>query len=118
MKINNNLGELLKNIRQAKRITINEVAEATGLSVSYISRLEGGSRTNPTIDVLVNLSEFYQTDFFKLVIGNICFDDPSTKVLDIEKELANCENVIIHDKLIKVEKFKSLLEGVYSLISE
>lgn len=117
MDIANNLGELLKSIRQANGIKINEVAEATGLSISYISRLEGGSRTNPTIDVLVNLSKFYHVDLFKLVIGELCFDNNSTKVLNIEKELDQCENVIIHDKLVRVDKFKNLLDNIYSLIN-
>lgn len=118
MELNNNLGELLKKLRQDKKLTINEVAEATGLSVSYISRLEGGSRTNPTVDVLVNLSEFYQVDFFKFVIGNMSFNSNSTKILNLEKELSQCENIVIHNKLINVDKFQNLLNNICTLISE
>lgn len=41
----------LKNIRKEKGLTLENLAEKTGLSIGYICHLEKGSRKNPTIKV-------------------------------------------------------------------
>ena len=38
----------LKQAREAAGLTLGDVAEETGLSVEYLSRLETGAQTNPT----------------------------------------------------------------------
>jgi transcriptional regulator with XRE-family HTH domain len=42
------LGQKLRAIRRGKDITLQQVADATGLSKSYISQIEAG-RANPTM---------------------------------------------------------------------
>lgn len=61
------IGEKLKKIRKAKKITLKQLEEITGISNSYISDLENGRRVNPSVEKLeklakaldVNVVDFY-----------------------------------------------------------
>lgn len=61
------IGEKLKKIRKAKKITLKQLEKITGISNSYISDLENGRRINPSIEKLeklakaldVNVVDFY-----------------------------------------------------------
>ena len=61
------IGEKLKKIRKAKKITLKQLEKITGISNSYISDLENGRRVNPSIEKLeklakaldVNVVDFY-----------------------------------------------------------
>ena len=58
------LGTNIRRLRQDQGKQLAEVADACGLSLSYISNIENDSRstnhrTNPTIDVIARLAEVY-----------------------------------------------------------
>ena len=53
------LGERLRELRQGREYTLLQLAQATSLSVSYLSDLERG-RTTPSLDTLEKLAGFYQ----------------------------------------------------------
>lgn len=61
------LGDNIRKIRKAKKISLNNLARLTGISVGYISDLENNKFTNPTIDKLNKIAqtlEVQTTDFF------------------------------------------------------
>lgn len=41
-------------------VDLKEIAEATGLSRSYISRIVSGERSNPSLDTLRKLAEYFK----------------------------------------------------------
>ncbi|APQ72445.1 helix-turn-helix transcriptional regulator [Clostridium botulinum] len=47
----------IKIIRNKLGLSVYKIAELTGLTPSYISNLENGHKTNPTKDVMENISE-------------------------------------------------------------
>lgn len=49
-----NIGEKLKKARQEKNMKLRDVADATNLSISYISDIENGNST-PPVDTLTSL---------------------------------------------------------------
>jgi transcriptional regulator with XRE-family HTH domain len=51
------IGLRLKRQRERRRFTQTELAERSGVKQSLISRIEGGSRENPTADVLKGLAK-------------------------------------------------------------
>ncbi len=53
------LGDRLREVRRSRDRKLMEVAEATELSVSYLSDLERG-RTRPSLDTLERLASFYE----------------------------------------------------------
>ncbi|MBS3180222.1 helix-turn-helix domain-containing protein [Pseudoclavibacter sp. Marseille-Q4354] len=56
----------LREIRQARGMTLSEVAHETGLSVSTLSRLESGGR-RPSLDALLPLARCYRVPLDDLV---------------------------------------------------
>lgn len=47
-----NFGNLLREQRIKSNLTLEELANKTGISVSYLSRLENGIRVNPSIKII------------------------------------------------------------------
>jgi transcriptional regulator with XRE-family HTH domain len=60
------VGPRLRALRQAAGITLAAVADATGISVSTLSRLEAGQR-RPNLELLLPLSKAYQVPLDELV---------------------------------------------------
>jgi transcriptional regulator with XRE-family HTH domain len=60
------VGPRLRGLRQDKGSTLAEVAEATGISTSTLSRLESGQR-RPTLELLLPLARQYQVALDDLV---------------------------------------------------
>lgn len=58
----------IKELRTENKLTTRQLAEAIGVSQSYLSQLENGYRTNPpTTDVIKNLSYALKYDYFSLL---------------------------------------------------
>ncbi|MDN5756990.1 MAG: XRE family transcriptional regulator [Tomitella sp.] len=53
------VGPRLRELRQRRQMRLSDVADATGLSVSTLSRLEAGHR-RPTLDLLIPLAQVYR----------------------------------------------------------
>ncbi|WP_066078335.1 helix-turn-helix domain-containing protein [Pseudoclavibacter albus] len=68
------VGPRLRSIRQARELTLGDVAEATGISTSTLSRLESGGR-KPTLEFLLALSTLYDLPLDDLV-GAPAVGDP------------------------------------------
>jgi transcriptional regulator with XRE-family HTH domain len=62
------VGPRLKALRAERDLTLADVAEATGISASTLSRLEAGSR-KPTLELLLPLARTYQVALDDFVEG-------------------------------------------------
>jgi transcriptional regulator with XRE-family HTH domain len=51
------IGLAAKTIRKQRRLTLQDVADRSGLAKSYVWELERGEKTNPSISSLVSLTE-------------------------------------------------------------
>jgi transcriptional regulator with XRE-family HTH domain len=60
------VGPRLRAIRRQRNVTLGDVAELTGLSVSTLSRIESGLR-RPTLEVLLPLARAYRIPLDELV---------------------------------------------------
>ena len=60
------VGPRLKELRQRRDITLNELAAETGISISTLSRLEAGLR-RPTLEQLLPLARAYSVTLDELV---------------------------------------------------
>lgn len=60
------VGPRLRNLRTERNLTLGELAEQTGISLSTLSRLENGQR-KPTLEMLLSLSRRYQVPLDDLV---------------------------------------------------
>jgi XRE family transcriptional regulator, regulator of sulfur utilization len=62
------LQDRLKELRSARDLTLKEVAERTGLSVSYLSDIERG-RTTPTLNTLELVAEALEISVIDFLAG-------------------------------------------------
>ena len=53
------LSEKLTALRKLKKVTLQQVADSIGISKTHIWQLERGITTNPTMDLIIKLSEFF-----------------------------------------------------------
>ncbi|RIK43621.1 MAG: hypothetical protein DCC55_05115 [Chloroflexi bacterium] len=53
------IGEELRRLRKVRRLTLSEVSDKTGLSVSFLSDIER-NRTKPSLGTLAKLADCYQ----------------------------------------------------------
>jgi transcriptional regulator with XRE-family HTH domain len=60
------VGPRLRALRQRRDLTLTQLAEITGISVSTLSRLESGGR-KPTLELLLPLAKAYQVPLDELV---------------------------------------------------
>jgi transcriptional regulator with XRE-family HTH domain len=60
------VGPRLRELRERRKFTLAQLSEATGISVSTLSRLESGSR-KPTLELLLPLARVHQVPLDELV---------------------------------------------------
>lgn len=73
-KSNITLAQVLHILKEKKEVSLNQIELETGLSKSYLSRLINGDRDNPTLQVLSQLADFFETDISSL-LKNIVIED-------------------------------------------
>ncbi|MFY1576532.1 helix-turn-helix domain-containing protein [Verrucosispora sp. WMMD703] len=71
------VGPRLRALRKQRGITLNELSDATGISVSTLSRLESGQR-RPTLELLLPLARAHQVPLDELV-GAPAVGDPRVR---------------------------------------
>ena len=57
----------LKQLRECKKLTLNQVASAVHISDSYLCRIENNLRLNPSIEILVSLADYYVVPVDELI---------------------------------------------------
>ena len=51
---------LIKELRMIKKITLKQLKEKTGISISYLSEIENNKAKNPSLEVIVKIAEALQ----------------------------------------------------------
>lgn len=68
--MNINIGERITHFRSAKGLTVNKLANLSGISQSYLRDIELGKNNNPTVEILdclcatlgISLKDFFDID--------------------------------------------------------
>jgi transcriptional regulator with XRE-family HTH domain len=101
------VGPRLRELRKRRNLTLTEVSDRTGVSVSTLSRLESGLR-RPTLELLVPLAQTYRVPLDELV-GAPQTGDPRIHPKPIRR------HGMIHIPLTRhgapVQAFKMILPG-------
>ncbi|NUM55793.1 MAG: helix-turn-helix transcriptional regulator [Candidatus Hydrogenedentes bacterium] len=83
------LAEKVKSLREARRLSVEELAESSGISKPYIWQIESGRRANPTGEVLRKLAAALGTTVSDLVgVPEIISKDVLAKVPKGLRDLA------------------------------
>lgn len=82
MRVVENVGEYLRNLRGEK--SLGQVEMLTGITKSYLSKVERGQRGVPSPKVLLKLSEVYETDYNEL-LDNVGYTDSEPELAIIRR---------------------------------
>lgn len=106
-------GQILQRHRKEKGLSISKLSSLTGISKSYISLLERGIQTNPSIDILEKLAVALKVDVESLV-KNENNHDSSHKGKDSGMAKLRVEIELTEDQLSpqNLEKIKELLDVI------
>lgn len=63
------VGNILKEARELKRLTLREVEIQSGISNAYLSQLENDKIKKPSANTLYKLSELFNIDFDDLMVA-------------------------------------------------
>jgi len=120
---NNNAGDLIKRERTKKKYTLKKMSELIGFSDAYISMVENGKKSNPSLEFILNISKELDIPSGTLLLMFGFIDDPfSDESMELQKTLSVKnnendirymlkvnENVYYNDKKITSEERNDLL---------
>lgn len=128
------VGEIIKATREERKITLVAFAERVGISPGYLSQLENGRKSNPKLEVVLNIADELQLDVDMLLgldnnsetvgarvpslLKLILAKDRNSRVLedrDILKKLCNIIDRALESKYLIEDKelYSLFLEDVY-----
>lgn len=103
--LNESFGSLVKHLRQKAGYTLQEVQDISGISASYIHRIEKGERKAPSFKIIEKLADALQTDRATLLaLANLEVDE---NIVSID-ELLYANNFTI-DGQVANKKQKTIL---------
>jgi XRE family transcriptional regulator, master regulator for biofilm formation len=99
------IGQRINKLRLEKKISISELAERSGVAKSYISKLEKGIKTNPSIQLLEKVA-----DALEVTIDDILHDKaPAQEEEEIDKQWLSLIRKAMVSGVSK-EQFQEFLE--------
>lgn len=97
---NNLLGQMIKEKRKTKRLTLVQLSEASGIAISYLSKIENGKH-NPSLSILKRIAEVIHLDVSAISaqVGGVVKDP---RKIDIVKEVWTSEILIFNGEEIPI----------------
>lgn len=93
-------GEYLKQLREDRKMTLRDVEEKAHISNAYLSQVERGERSTPTMKILIKLAEVYGVKVS--VLNNKAEEELKSKIEELKNETERLKT--------KTEKLKSEIE--------
>ncbi|WP_165000477.1 helix-turn-helix domain-containing protein [Anaerophilus nitritogenes] len=112
--LSKNLGLYLKYLRKKNNYNLEQIATLSELSCSYVSRLENGVCTSPSIQVLESLASAYNISLIELL--NIEKSDEKTEEVPTFKELIIKNNFMFNGKKVDDYTKELLLNLIDAMI--
>lgn len=95
------IGIRIAEIRSQKGMTQDQLANKMGISPKYLSSIERG-KENPTLDMLINLSESVDVDLGK-IFALIQIEDPTKRkdIIEVLLKKANEDEIKLALKILR-----------------
>jgi|SRR5690625_4214524 len=108
-------GQVVKRLREKKGLSYHQLAAKTGISASYLLRLENGDRRSPSLKVAFSLANFLDMSIEQLKesVNVTTYED--SKGVKFEELLLYCQNLTINDKVVDSD-FKERMLDLIDLI--
>lgn len=79
----------LHELRIARRLSLQDVATAVGISKAHVFNLEKGLTANPSMELVIKLAELFRVRVADLVGDNPDADDQPAEVVAMFRDLKN-----------------------------
>ena len=116
--VENDFGIWMKQLRKAKGYSLKDLENASGVTASYIHRLESGSRKTPSIPVVENLAValgIQEDEFFKK-LGLMSSSEKNSEPVPFI-ELISLNNFMINGKVVNHEQKDCLIDLFNCILS-
>lgn len=104
-KEENVLGRRIRQIREVKGLSQSVIEKRTNLKREYISKIENGDLTNPTIDTLYKLANGLEVAAWELLEEKL--PDQQEEVMRLNKELTEKGKALMKIA-VKLEKIQEI----------
>lgn len=111
--VSKNFGSIIKYARESKNLSLKELEDRTGISPSYINRLENGERQAPSIPIATELADALDLDLVMLL------DACNSKSDDVKSiaELLLTNDFTINGKVLGKEAKEILISIIEKIIN-
>lgn len=82
----------LHDLRIAQRLSLQDVANAVGISKAHVFNLEKGITANPSMDLVLKLAELFRVRVADLVGENPESEDQPAEVVALFRDLKNLDD--------------------------
>ena len=106
-KMSDDFGKMLKKLREERGLSLGRLAELTGISASYLNRLERSKRKSPGFPKLMALAEALKVEPWTLVGSSLSWDKGETMSI---KEVIFNHQIQHNGNLLTAEDKELLLE--------
>lgn len=113
-RMSDDFGKMLKKLREERGLSLGRLAELTGISASYLNRLERSKRKSPGFPKLMALAQALKVEPWTLVGSSLSWDKGETISV---KELIFNHQIQHHGKLLTAEEKELLLEIVEFILN-
>lgn len=107
--ISENFGSLIKHLRESKGYSLKDLEQATGISSSYINRIEKGERKAPSYRIIEKLAEALNQDVAELL--NVANSEEHEELQAVEEFLLS-HSYLIGGKRATKEMRERLVEVI------
>ena len=114
-EISAEFGRLVKRLREKRGLSYHQLATETGISASYLLRLENGDRRSPSLKVAFALANVLDMSIEQLKESVDASTYEESKRVKLEELLLYCHNLTINDKVIDSD-FKERILDLINLI--
>lgn len=104
----NEIGQRLKELRNIKKLTLQEVSNNTGLSIGNISGIENGKYL-PSSQALINLSDMYECSVDWILKGVLY---SGLQISEIEDHCEHCS------KIMNINVTKKMLLNLFDKLTD
>ncbi|WP_431810634.1 helix-turn-helix domain-containing protein [Lysinibacillus capsici] len=105
MLISDDFGKMLKSLRKKRGLTLADLSDLSGISISYLNRLEKGERKSPGFTKIIKLAEVLSVPVSSLV--GSCIQESEDKPVSISELFFN--HTIEYNDEVLDSKTKALL---------
>lgn len=109
-KISSDFGLYLKNLRESRGLSLADVQEWTGISTSYLNRMEHGERRAPTLPIIYQLSKFYRIPVQEMIKVALNIDTDGFESETSFETLIFSTDFVLNNKRVNQEAKSKLVE--------